>query len=94
MTDIVAYEFTDANMQRITYSQYYGIFNQFCGWHGNSDLWTGAVSDSDYNRRSGYLKTQEQFQNEDLVEYKTDDGRIDLRVLPFLNIYDKAIEQK
>jgi len=81
MTDIVAYEFTDPDMQRITYSQYYGhncfkggIFTQFCGWHGNFDLWTGAVSDSDYNRRSGYLQAQEQFQNEDLVEYKTDDG--------------------
>ena len=101
MTDIVAYEFTDANMQRITYSQYYGhncfkggIFTQFCGWHGNSELWTGAVSDTDYNRRSGYLKTQEQFQNEDLVEYETDDGRIDLRVLPFLNIYDKGYRAK
>eukprot|EP00956_Cyclotella_meneghiniana_P040674 scaffold202164_cov66-Cyclotella_meneghiniana.AAC.2 len=101
MTDIVAYGFTDANMQRITYSQYYGhncfkggIFTQFCGWQGNADLWTGAVSDSDYNRRAGYLQSQQQFQNEDLVETKNDDGQIDMKVLPFLNIYDKGYRAK
>lgn len=101
MTDVFAYEFTDANMQRITYSQYYGhncfkggIFTQFCGWQGNADLWTGGVSDSDYNRRAGYLQTQQQFQSEDLVETKNDDGEINLGVLPFLNIYDKGYRAK
>lgn len=92
MTNLTAYEFTDANLQRLTYNQYYGenclkggIFTQTCGWQGTYDLWMGAVSDSDYNRRAGYLQEQEAFQNNDLVGGK---------VLPFLNIYDKGYRAK
>ena len=58
------------------------------------DLWTGKVSDSDYNRRAGYLQEQEQFQNEDLVETETDDGWTVIEVVPFLNIYDKGYRAK
>jgi hypothetical protein len=50
MTDVVEYEFTDPDMQCITYSQHFGHncfkggnCTQFYGWHGNTDLWTGAV---------------------------------------------------
>ena len=50
-----------------------------------ADIWTGAVSDSDYNRREGYLEKQQEFQQTDLVE---------MRVVPFLNIYDKGYRAK
>lgn len=87
-----AYGFSDADLQRMTYSQYYGencfkgsIFTQLCGWHGTVSLWTGGISDSEYNRREGYLNTQEQFQNNDLVDGK---------VITFLNIYDKGYRAK
>ncbi|KAL7461139.1 hypothetical protein ACHAXS_001568 [Conticribra weissflogii] len=40
----------------------------------------GQLSDSDYNRREGYLELQQPFQSQDLVG-----GNI----IPFLNIYDK-----
>ena len=92
MTNITAYGFTDADLQRLTFNQYYGencfkggIFTQTSGWQGTYDLWMGAVSDSDYNRRAGYLQEQEEFQNNNLVEGK---------VLPFLNIYDKGYRAK
>lgn len=92
MTNISAYEFTDADLQRLTYNQYYGencfkggIHTQLCGWHGVEDLWLGAVSDSDYNRRAGYLDKQTEFQSVDLVEGE---------IVPFLNIYDKGYRAK
>ncbi len=56
---------------------------------GTVDLWTGGVSDSDYNRRAGYLKKQWRFQENDLVEI---DG--ERRVVRFLNIYDKGYRAK
>ena len=43
------------------------------------------MSDSDYNRREGYLQRQQEFQESDLVEI---DGKVD--VLLFLNVYDKG----
>ena len=62
MTNIPAYGFSDADFNRMTYSKYYamncfkgGIFCQLCGWIGTADLWTVAVSDTDYNRRAGYI---------------------------------------
>ena len=92
MTNIHAYAFTDADLQRFTFNQYYaenclkgGIFTQCGGWHGVYDLWMGAVSDTDYNRRAGYVQQQEEFQNIDLVEGQ---------VIPFLNIYDKGYRAK
>ena len=47
------------------------MFTQLYGWQGVCDLWTGKVSDSDYNRRA--VQEQEQFQNEDLIETEIDD---------------------
>ena len=92
MTNISAYEFTDADLQRLTYNQYYGencfkggIHTQLCGWHGVEDLWLGAVSDSDYNRRAGYLDKQTEFQSNDIYNGE---------VIPFLNIYDKGYRAK
>ena len=50
---------TDADLQRLTYSLYYGrnvakggIFLELCGWLGGWELWLGAVSDSDYQESS------------------------------------------
>jgi len=69
MTNITTPVFSDASLQRVTYSEYYaencfkaGIFCQLCGWLGNGNLWGGGVSDSDYNENAGYLKDQEEFQ--------------------------------
>ena len=68
MTNIHAYAFSDADFNRMTYSKFYaencfkgGVFIQLCGWLGTANLWTGAVSDTDYNKRAGYLQEQEQF---------------------------------
>jgi len=92
MTNISAYEFTDADLQRLTYNQYYGencfkdgIHTQLCSWLGIEDLWLGAVSDSDYNRRAGYLDKQTEFQSNNIYNGK---------VIPFLNIYDKGYRAK
>lgn len=96
MTGITAYAFSNSDYQRLTFSTYYnencfkgGIFCQPCGWMGTINAWTGGVSDSDYNRREGYLKQQQQFQEKDLV---TIDGQE--RVVRFLNIYDKGYRAK
>ena len=92
MTNVDAYSFSDADLQRLTYSKYYngnvfkgGVFTQLCGWIGTADLWPGGVSDTDYNRREGYLKLQEDFANNDHVNEA---------VLPFTNIYDKGYRAK
>ena len=92
MTNIDAYGFTDADLQRLTFSKYYngnvlkgGVFTQLSGWIGTADLWPGAVSDSVYNAQEGYLKRQEEFANNDLVNGD---------VLPFTNIYDKGYRAK
>ena len=98
MTNVSAYGFTSAHWQSLTYSTYYGencfksgVFCQPCGWMGVVDLWTGGVSDSDFNRRAGYLKMQQQFQEKDLVTF---DGELEPKEVPFLNIYDKGYRAK
>jgi hypothetical protein len=99
MTNTEAFSFRDANIQRLTYSKYYnqncfkgGVFVQLLGWIGVGELWPGAVSDSDYNRREGYLERQMNFANKDLVA--VDGGSGKLSVLPFTNIYDKGYRAK
>jgi hypothetical protein len=63
MTNIRAFGFSDADCNRITFSKYYnqncfkgGVFAQLCGLIGTWSLWTGAVSDTDYNKRAGYIQ--------------------------------------
>lgn len=48
MTNIPVYAFSDADLNRFTYSVYYamnrlkgGIFVQLCGWMGAAHLWLG-----------------------------------------------------
>ena len=92
MTNIPAYAFTDTDLQRLTYSDYYGmncfkggVFVQLCGWMGTADLWPGRVTDSDYNRREGYLQRQSEFQEHDKVIMNGEEVTV-----PWLNIYDKG----
>ena len=42
-----------------------------CGWLVVGLLWGGGVSDSEYNRKEGYLEAQDRFAEIDL-----DDGNI------------------
>ena len=96
MTNIPVYAFSDADLNRFTYSVYYamncfkgGIFIQLCGWMGTAHLWVGAVSDTDYNKRAGYMEEQEQFAEEDLVLINGV-----LMLLAFMNIYGKGYRAK
>jgi hypothetical protein len=74
--------------QRSTWSSYYGsncakggVFLQYCGWMGVSEYYGGAISDSLYVEKTGILKEQQKFAEDDLVngEY-----------IPFTNILDKG----
>jgi hypothetical protein len=92
MTNVTAYQFTDSDLQRLTYSDYYGecclkggVFTQLMGWQGVADLWTGRVTDSDYTKREGYLRHQREFQERDKVDIDSEEV-----VVPFLNIHDKG----
>ena len=91
-----AVAFSDPNANRITYSVYYamncfkgGVFVQLCGWLGTAPLWPGAVSDTDYNKRAGYLQEQEVYAKDDLVMVNGVPG-----YRAFLNIYDKGYQAK
>jgi hypothetical protein len=59
---------------------------------GTGELWPGAVSDSDYTAREGYLERQRQFADDDLVESVEGSGHF--CVLPFTNVYDKGYRAK
>ena len=88
MTNISAPAFSGSPVQRGTWSDYYGkncfkggVFFQLCGWLGGWTLWGGGVSDTDYNKRAGYLEEQEKFQLSGLVGGA---------VVAFLNILDRV----
>ena len=53
--------------------------------YGTCDLWLGAISDSDYNRWTGHVDEQEEFQKINIV-YGS--------IIPFLNICDKGRREK
>jgi len=70
-TDIKLSKPSDASLQRLTYSAYYGgnvgkgaVFLQLCGWLGTHELWTGHVSDTEYFENSGILERQSKFVDE------------------------------
>ena len=60
-----------------------GVFTQICRWIRVEDLWLGAVSDSDYNRREGYLFRQKLFAENNLIGG-----------LQRIHIYDKGYVRK
>ena len=79
-----------ALLQQITYLYYYahncakgGVFIQPCGWMGEKELWSGTVSDSQYQTLTEVFKMQHKFSQNDLVNGK---------VLRFTNILDKAMD--
>ena len=88
MTNINIPKPGDPDLQRRTYSKYYGtncfkggIGAQQCGWIRSHDLWTGAVSDTQYQEDSGIFEMQQVF---------ADIDRVNESVIPFLNIFDKG----
>ena len=92
MTNVPIPQPSDAELQRLTYSQYYGmncfkgaIGLQQCGWIVTHDLWVGCVSDTKYQEESGIFAAQEHFAQNDLV---------DERVLPFINVFDKGYRNR
>ena len=59
------YKPSTALNQQITYSCYHagncangGVYIQLCGWLGTEELWTGAVSGSKYQEKTGIFKLQ------------------------------------
>jgi hypothetical protein len=57
MMNAPAFQFTDLDLQRLTYSKYYGqccfkggVFTQLMGWQGVGDLWTGRVTNMVYTK--------------------------------------------
>ena len=96
MTNIEAFAFSDANFNRNTYSHYYnqncfkgGVAAQLCGWITVADLWTGAVSDIQYNKDAGYLEDQDKFAHGDMIDINGNPTFI-----PYTNIYDKGYRAK
>ncbi len=94
MTNVPAFQFTDLNLQRFTYSEYYGqccfkgsVFTQLMGGQGVRDLWTGRVTDTDYTKRERLLQLQRAFQESNKVIIDGEE-----RILPFLIIFDKGFQ--
>ena len=55
------------------------VFLQLCGWMGTWELWAGAISDTEYQTRSGVFEYMQWF-----VDH-FDKG------IPFTNIVDKGV---
>ena len=88
-TSVPANASSDASTNRAMHSNYYsgpvakgGVWCQLSGWIGASDLWTGAVSDTQYLEECGILEEQRCY-----AEADVEDGE---DVLPFTNITDKG----
>ena len=82
----------DAQIQRLTYSAYYGencakggVALQLCGWIRVMNLWVGATSDTHYQENTGIFKEQDDFSQSDIVEGHH---------IPFTNIFDKGYRSR
>jgi hypothetical protein len=91
MTNIQIPKPSDAQMQRLTYSTYYsqncfkgGIGLQLCGWIRVHDLWTGCVSDTSYQSKSGIFEVQQKFSEKDESN----------KSIPFTNVFDKGYRNR
>ena len=90
MTDVLLPKSTDADLQRLTWSQYYshnvgkgGVGVQPCGWMVSYPLWTGAISDTDYLNNAGILEMQKEYAAKFASESNSEGN-------PFVNIVDKG----
>ena len=64
---------------------------QPCGWILSEDLWVDGVSDTEYNKRAGYLEKQKEIQEKDRLY---DEGEEGGRLLTWLIIYDRGYRAK
>jgi hypothetical protein len=79
---------SSALLQRLTFSSYYatnvgkgGVHQQYCGWMGTEELYTGFISDSDYFNNYEILERQQKFQEND---------KRGGALIKFLNILDRG----
>ena len=89
MTDVPIDQPGDSELNRATFSKYYGgncgkggIFTQLCGWEGTLELFTGGIGDSEYVEKSRILQIQNKF--------ATNDPERDGNIVPFLNVFEKG----
>ena len=92
MTSLKSPKPSNAELQRLTWSSYYGmncfkggIGLQLCGWILTHELWTGAVSDTRYQEGSGIFEMQKDYAQSDLVGEK---------YVPFTNVFDKGYRNR
>ena len=90
MSNVSVSKPTDADWQRLTFSQYYGgnegkggVGVQPCGWIVTYPLWTGAISDTDYLNSAGILEMQQEYAAKFASESNKEEN-------PFVNIVDKG----
>jgi len=92
MTNLSCPKTNNQQTQRLTYSQYYsencfkgGIGLQTCGWIITHDLWTGCVSDTCYQGKSGIFQKQKEYAELDMINGE---------IVPFTNIFDKGYRNR
>ena len=85
---------SNAELQRLTWSSYYGmncfkggIGLQLCGWIVTHELWTGAVSDTKYQEESGIFEIQKTYAENDRVGPQNE-------YVPFTNVFDKGYRNR
>lgn len=90
MTDTLLPMLTDADLQRLTWSQHYphnvgkgGVGVQPCGRTMTFPLWTGVISDTDYLNNAGILEMQKEYAAKFAAESGSEEN-------PFVNIVDKG----
>ena len=74
-TNIPMYQYSDAGLQRTTWSSYYnmncakgGLGMQLCGWMVTASLWTGSVDDLEQQSKSNIFQEQKEFTKNDTPE--------------------------
>ena len=92
MTNVHLPKPSNAQLQRATFSSYYNencfkvaIGLQLCRFIRTHNLWTGWVSDSTYQEKSGIFKKQSEFAKTDLVG-------VQKKFIAFMNILDKGYQ--
>ena len=65
-----------------------GIALQTCGWIRTHNLWTGCVSDTTYQEKSGIFELQKKFGEKDLIGAEKNTYKA------FTNIFDKGYRNR